>query len=372
MDSFLLLLIAQGFSLSGGYIQTIALSWAAAELGGSTVHLAIYLLACYLPVAALCYPLGRFLDRRAQKPWLLGSESLLAALSLILWLVARGGKLTFTFLWIFGALWGVVRALQTPLYQSLPRRLSKNRDQGTALFTVLTCLARGIGPLLGGLLYQKVGQSAPYFVNFCSFLPSLALLFFLRIPDAKAAQKPRLRPLISPLAQIFLVGFFGVHYNVTFVGLVKEAGFGSFAYGFSLGLLGLGALLGFWLQSKSKRNLPAPVWVGGMGILNFLLPLMPHWALQGGCILLYGVCDFWFFSQSACRIAKDASSSTVTAVMGLYSVATVGAIPLGALLWSASARALGLRPVFWIIGGGLLILALLEFLQRMENDETRT
>ena len=90
MDSFLLLLIAQGFSLSGGYIQTIALSWAAAELGGSTVHLAIYLLACYLPVAALCYPLGRFLDRRAQKPWLLGSESLLAALSLILWLVARG------------------------------------------------------------------------------------------------------------------------------------------------------------------------------------------------------------------------------------------------------------------------------------------
>ncbi len=62
--AFYLFILAQAFALTGGYIQTLALSWVSAELGGSLLHLAGYLLACYLPVAVLCYPWGRFLDRR--------------------------------------------------------------------------------------------------------------------------------------------------------------------------------------------------------------------------------------------------------------------------------------------------------------------
>ena len=67
---FQLLLIAQGFSLLGGYIQAPVLSWLAADLSGGLYALSAYLLACYLPVAILSYPLGRFLDGRRQKPWL--------------------------------------------------------------------------------------------------------------------------------------------------------------------------------------------------------------------------------------------------------------------------------------------------------------
>ncbi len=370
--NFYLLIIAQAFALTGGYIQTLALSWASAELGGSLLHLAGYLLACYLPVALLCYPWGRFLDRRNPKPWLLGSELTLAGLSFILWRVARSGGLTYAFLLFFGALWGVVRALQTPIYQSLPRRLAKNLNQGTGLLTAVTYGARGLGPILGGLLYAKLGQSAPYFANFCSFLPSAALLFFLKIPAEEASEKPRLKKWFPPLLKIFLVGFFGVHYNVTLVGLVKEAGLGSASYGFALGLLGLGALLGFFIKSKIPQDPPVELFILGMGLLNIALAFVPGLFWQGLCILLYGVCDFWFFAKSAYRIAKNARPAEITAVMGLYSVATVGALPLGALLWSASARALGLRAVFLVLGGGLLLLTINEWIQRMDINETST
>lgn len=368
--AFYLFILAQAFALTGGYIQTLALSWVSAELGGSLLHLAGYLLACYLPVAVLCYPWGRFLDRRRLKPWLLGSEMTLAVLSLLLWQVSKKGALTYPFLLGFGALWGVVRALQTPIYQSLPRRLSKDLRQGTGLLTAVTYGARGLGPVLGGLIYTHFGKSAPYLANFISFLPSVALLFFIKIPHQERGEPPALRRWIPPLLRIFLVGFFAVHYNVTLVGLVKKAGLGSASYGFALGLLGLGALLGFFLKSKIKKDPPTPFLILGLAVLNLTLAAARGLFWQGLCILLYGVCDFWFFAKSAYFISKNAPPSQLTAVMGLYTAATVGAMPLGALLWSAAVQAVGLRPVFLVLGGGLILLAINEFIKRMESNET--
>lgn len=353
---FQLLLIAQGFSLLGGYIQAPVLSWLAAELSGGLYALSAYLLACYLPVALFSYPLGRFLDGRRQKPWLIGSELALAALSAVLWVASLRDWISFPFLLAFGGVWGCVRAIQTPLYQSLPRRLSKNLSRGTALLTVLTYAARGLGPILGGLLYASFGASLPLFVNLCSFLPSVVLLCFLKIPQAERGAKPAIKPRLRQLMQIFWVGFFGVNYNVTFVALVKEAGMGSGAYGLALGLLGVGALLGFWMKSR-KKVLPTPWVVAGMGALNLSLAFFQNLWLVGGCILLYGVLDFWYFSDAAFRLSRSAEQKEITAVMGLYSIVTVGAMPLGGLLWSFVGRSYGLPATFILIGCGLILLS---------------
>ncbi len=359
MRNFYLLIAAQGCSLTGGYIQTLVLSWVAASTAGG-VPLAWYMIACYLPVAVFSYPLGRFLDGKKLKPWLIGSEIGLAGLSLILWLVAVWDGISFPFLLVFGGVWGCVRALQTPIYQSLPRRLAKDLKKGTALLTAVTYTARGLGPILGGLLYAKWGVTVPFFVNFCSFAPSVILLCFLKIPKQEQGEKPRIQEWLSPLVRIFAVGFFGVQYNVTFVALIKEAGKGSAAYGIALGLLGLGALAGFFIKTRFRKELPLPLAVGGMGVLNLLLLLRWGMVWQGICILTYGMLDFWFFAQSSYRLSRTAKERELTAVMGLYTVATVGALPLGALLWSFVSKSAGLSVTFSAIGCGLLILAIIE------------
>lgn len=368
MKNFGLLIAAQGCSLTGGYIQTLALSWIAASTRGG-IPLAWYLIACYLPVAALSYPLGRFLEGKPLKAWLIGSELGLAALSLLLWLMAAGDRITFPFLLVFGGVWGCVRAVQTPLYQSLPRRLAKDLQKGTALLTATTCVARGIGPMLGGILYAKWGAAAPFLVNFCSFLPSVILLCFLKLPKQEQGARPALKQWLLPLLRIFTVGFFGAQYNITFVALIKEAGKGSAAYGIALGLLGGGALLGLWLKTRIKKELPLPLIIGGMGLLNLLLLLRWGLAWQGGCILLYGLLDFWFFAQSSYRLSRAAREQELTAVMGLYTVATVGAVPLGGLLWSLVAKAAGLWVVLCAIGSGLLLLSIIE--KRINKNEQR-
>ena len=352
------LLIAQGFSLTGGYIQTLVLSWYAAELAGGVYALAGYMLACYLPVALLSYPIGRFLDGRNQKPWLIGSELLLAALSLLLWWMARREAVSFIFLLVFGGVWGIIRAVQTPIYQSLPRRLSEQLSRGTALLTVITYGARGLGPILGGLLYAKWGAPLPILVNCLSFLPSIALLCTLKLPQTQTGTAPKVRPRLPMLLRIFAVGFFGANYNVTFVSLVREHGMGSGAYGLALGLLGLGALLGFWLKAKGFSLSTAPT-VAAMGGLYLLLSRSNSLWLIGGCILLYGLLDFWFFSQAAYTLSSKAEPKEITAVMGLYTVVTVGAMPTGALLWSFISRSFGLSPTFILIGFGLCLLAFL-------------
>ncbi|MBQ6823923.1 MAG: MFS transporter [Clostridia bacterium] len=349
----MLLICAQACSLTGGYVQTAVLSWVAADLGGGLYSLSAYLLACYLPVAVLSYPFGRWLDQRPQKGWLLLSETVLAVLSFVLW--RRAENLTFPFLLGFGALWGVVRAFQTPIYQSLPRRLTEKLSKGTALLTAVTYAARGVGPILGGLLYQKWGAGPPFLLNFISFIPSVIFLAFLRLPEPQKSTKIRLRKWLLPLGKIFLVSFFAVNYNVTFVALVKEAGMGSGSYGFALGLLGAGALMGFAL----KKHLPQKFLVAGMGLLNLALAFFSGLWLRGLCILLYGILDFGFFSTALYRLSKAAQKEEITSVMGLYTVVTVGAMPLGALFWSAVSKAWGLQTALAVIGGGLILLFLI-------------
>ncbi len=365
---FTLLLIAQACSLTGGYVQTLVLSWVAADLGGGLYSLSAYMIACYLPVAVLSYPFGRWLDQRPQKGWLIASESVLAGLSLILWLVAARDGLTFPFLLGFGAVWGVVRAFQTPIYQSLPRRLSKDLSKGTALLTVVTYTARGTGPVIGGLLFAKWGAAVPFFTNFCSFIPSILLLCFLKIPQPQDCRKTKVNRWLPRLLRIFLVSFLGVNYNVTFVSLVKDAGLGSASYGTALGLLGVGALLGFFIKTKIKKQPPPAVFLPGMGLLNIALAFLPGIWWRGGCILLYGALDFWFFATSVYQLSQRAKAEEITSVMGLYTVVTVGAMPVGALFWSFVSRALGLTAALCTLGGGLLLISILLLTERMNVD----
>ncbi|MBQ8893707.1 MAG: MFS transporter [Clostridia bacterium] len=347
---FTLLIIAQACSLTGGFVQTLVLSWAAAELGGGLYSLAGYMIACYLPVAVLSYPFGRWLDRRPQKGWLVASEVVLAGLSFVLWRMAE--RLTFPFLLGFGAVWGVVRAFQTPIYQSLPRRLAKDLSKGTALLTVVTYAARGLGPIIGGLLYQKWGAGPPFLLNFISFIPSVILLCCLKLPDPQKTKKIRLRQWLPRVGKIFLVSFLGVNYNVTFVALVKDAGLGSGSYGIALGLLGGGALIGFAL----KKYLPEKIFLPGMGLLNLALAFLPGIWWRGICILLYGILDFGFFSTAVFELSQKAQKEEITSVMGLYTVATVGALPVGALFWSFVSKTWGLPVALCAIGGGLILL----------------
>lgn len=362
MALFTLLLIAQAFSLTGGYVQTLVLSWVAADLGGGLYSLSAYMIACYLPVALLSYPFGRWLDRqKAQKGWLVASEVTLGVLSLLLWLIAVWDKLSFMFLLIFGAVWGVVRAFQTPIYQSLPRRLADELSKGTALLTVVTYSARGLGPVIGGLLFQRFGAPVPFFVNFCSFVPSVALLCFLKLPPVEQQGRTKVRKWLPLLTRVFLVSFLGVNYNVTFVSLVKDAGLGSASYGIALGLLGAGALLGFWLKSKLRRQLPLETFPPGMGLLNIALAFLPGLWWRGTCILLYGVLDFGFFATAGYQLAKAAQKEEITSAMGLYTIVTIGALPAGALFWSFVSGTLGLPAALCALGGGLLLLSALEW-----------
>lgn len=366
---FTLLLIAQACSLTGGYVQTLVLSWAAAELGGGLYSLSAYMVACYLPVAVLSYPFGRWLDKRSQKGWLVASEITLAALSLVLWLVAVYDRLSFPFLLGFGAVWGVVRAFQTPIYQSLPRRLAGELSKGTALLTVITYAARGLGPVIGGLLFAKWGAAVPFFVNFCSFVPSVILLCFLKIPQPEQCEKTKIRRWIPPLTRIFLVSFLGVNYNVTFVALVKDAGLGSASYGIALGLLSVGALLGFWVKSRLRRPIPVEWPPLGMGLLNIALAFLPGIWWRGLCILLYGALDFWFFATAVFELSRAAKKEEITSVMGLYTVFTVGAMPVGALFWSFVAGALGLPAALCILGGGLLLIGILQLTEQYNKKK---
>ena len=78
---FKFFIVSQVLSLSGGFVQNVALSWLVFEASGSGMYLSIFLFLCYLPIFLLSYPAGVLCDRVSIKAVLLVTEVILALMS---------------------------------------------------------------------------------------------------------------------------------------------------------------------------------------------------------------------------------------------------------------------------------------------------
>ena len=80
-------------------------------------------------------------------------------------------------------------ALVMPCLSSLVSRYAPASRQGLALgvFRSMGSLARAVGPILGGLLYWRLGSGAPYWVALVCLLLPLGLALSLPQPPADPA-----------------------------------------------------------------------------------------------------------------------------------------------------------------------------------------
>ncbi|MEU4671821.1 MFS transporter [Amycolatopsis sp. NPDC023774] len=253
--------------------------------------------------------------------------------------------------------------------------------EGNAKLKFSTSAAALVGPGLGGLLVQWLAAPVAVLVDAVSYLWSAAWLRTVRVPEVVAPEQREatLRAQIreglrlvlrhSVLRAIALNNmvsalFSSAYLAISTLFLVRVIGLSAGAVGL-LGSLGLvGALLGSVLARRLSRKVGAArllVTVAVVeGLAYLLVPLTgPGWQLAwyvaaglftSTCVIIVIVVQV-SFQQTLC---PDHLLGRMNATMNfLY----WGAAPVGSLFAGVLATGIGLRPMLWVAGGGMLLAA---------------
>ncbi|MBQ8605990.1 MAG: MFS transporter [Clostridia bacterium] len=337
--NFIKFLSSQFLSLTGGYIQSVALSAMISQNEGDRKTLGFFLFCCYIPVFLLSYPASKLLQKIPIKPVLIITDSLLLALSIFLVLFS---DMETGMLCIFGAVWGIVRAVQTPACAAVPKLICESKSLSSAVgaLSLSTSLARAAGPIISGALYTAFDFRMAFIVNAISFLPSLLLVSLTKIKKEKSFSRKKTKPDISMLLLIlvFAVSFCGTSYNVIFTGLCDNLSLSKAWFSVFMAAVGAGAVIGALLSGRGRL----PLFSLGIGVLAGALAIFKNGYIIAAITVAYGVLDYLFFTAAQRRINLQNDKESISAAMGVYTAVTTGALPLGYLVMSSILEGLGI------------------------------
>ncbi len=354
--NFRMFVISQFASLTGGYIQNVTLSALITSSTQSSIKLGWFLAISYLPVFLLSYFTSKLCLKISVVKILRITEIILLGMSVIPVLF----KLNYFMLLVFGGLWGVVRAFQTPAASSMPKLICDSDILKSAVATnnLSMSFARATGPIIAGILYTAFDFKAAFIANAISFIPSLILLFKIKSKNAniKTQNHGRIRISIPLLLLVFAVSLVGTSYNIIFTGISKNLSLARIWFSVFMASVGAGAVIGSFIFKK-------PILLSALGIslMAFVLGVTDTLWIICPAVVLYGLCDYLFFTSALTKIQTDNNKETVPQAMGIYTAVTTGALPLGYLLTSFVSQNFGISVLLFTISAVTVIAYLLFF-----------
>jgi predicted MFS family arabinose efflux permease len=223
-------------------------------------------------------------------------------------------------------------------------------------------------------MLKYMGAGHCFFFNGLTFFAVLAALAWMDVPAAAADVKRRgeIRSLMEGFA------FFGRHIRLLFL-LTLSAGLallgwpvmsllpavsdhrlhtGTDGYGWMLSAVGVGALVAA-LLSASFGSLERRRWFLGMGVGTTAVGLFGLAAATGlslalPCAMLFGGGLICFFVTAQSMMQLSATDDNRGRVMGVWSMITSGALPLGNLLLGWTADHWGVATTLIIQGAGIV------------------
>ncbi|MDQ1692147.1 MAG: hypothetical protein QOD87_2255 [Pseudonocardiales bacterium] len=362
-------------SLTGTWAQRVAQDWLVLQLTNSGTALGIVTALQFGPSLLLSMYGGALADRGDKRRLLLVTQSSIALTALMLGLLDVTGVVKIWHVMALAAILGVAGAIDSPIRQSFVVEMVGPSDlpNAVALNATTFNLARIIGPAVAGLLISAVGTGWAFLGNAASSVAVLAGLLLMRpaelFPSKPVDREPgqfraALRyvggrsDLILPMVLIFVVGTFGMNYQLTIALIAKQVFHrGADSYGLLSTLLAVGATAGA-LAGTFRRRRPSRLFLVSaamaFGVFEISASLMPTFALMGTALIPAGIAMI-VFAQSANAMVQLGVEPTMRGrVMGLYLICFMGGTPVGAPVVGWVAETFG--PRWGMLGGGIISL----------------
>ena len=359
--NYRLFFAGQVVSVSGTWMQNIAMAWLVLELTGSPVAVGILALCQFLPFTVFGLFAGTVVDRLDPRRIVIGTQAAAMVLASVLAALVLLGNAAVWLVYVLAALRGLVLVLDAPARQALTYQMVGPAElpNAVALNSSLFNGARVVGPALGGLLVAVAGAGFCFAVNAVGFLAVLAGLLVMRVDELLPLKRPEMRirlvggtrdallyvrssrPVRLVLGLVLVVSTFAFNFNVLLPVLAKEtldAGpevFGTITACFGAGALA-GALTSATLGRASLRTLLIGTGIYGLAELS----LAPMHSIAACGVLLFGTgFAFTLWTSNANSSLQLAAPDHLRGrVLGLYFYAFNGAAPIGGLLagWLAA------------------------------------
>ncbi|MGX7677801.1 MFS transporter [Jatrophihabitans sp. DSM 45814] len=364
-------------SLTGTWAQRVAQDWLVLQLTNSGTALGIVTALQFGPSLLLSMYGGALADRGNKRRLLLFTQTSIALTALVLGLLDVSGLVQIWHVMALAAVLGVAGAIDTPIRQSFVVEMVGQEDlpNAVALNATIFNLARIIGPAIAGVLISAVGTGWAFIGNAASSIAVLAGLLLMR-PAELFPSKPVVREpgqyraalryvtsrsdLILPMVLVFVVGTFGMNFQITIALIAKQVFHrGADAYGLLSTLLAVGATLGA-LGGTFRRKRPSRTFLilsaVGFGVFEIIASVMPSFALMGAALVPAGAAMI-VFAQSANAMVQLGVEPTMRGrVMALYLICFLGGTPAGAPIVGWVAEQFG--PRWGMLGGGIISLVI--------------
>ncbi len=372
--NFRLFWIGQAISLIGTWMQSIGQAWLILKITDSPFLLGLIGAAQYMPILVLSVFAGSIVDRFPKRYLIILTQTVMALLALILWVLTAKGIVTYWHIFILAAFLGLATSLDVPARQAFMINLV-GRDSlmnAIALNSTTFNVARLIGPAIAGLLIAKVGIATTFLLNGISFIPVIIGLLMIDIDGlpGRSGKKNVLEDVKEGLVYIknnsavfnvlmlmLIVSLFAINFNVV-VPVYSKYVFHNNPeiFGLLMSSLGVGSIVGAILVALGSSHSPNPVFLvmGGVILSAFQMVIAFVTGLYPAMIVLFliGFGAIIFTALSNTTIQLNTPDELKGRAMSRYSLVFMGVTPVGNLFIGGIADVIGIKTSIFI--GGLL------------------
>nr|PZN35784.1 MAG: hypothetical protein DIU67_02315 [Actinomycetota bacterium] len=367
------------FSAIGTFVQSVAGSWLMLELtNGSNTWVGLMVASSTLPLLFFSLTAGALADMFDRAKIMVLAQSIMAVSALSMALLTHFGRMTPGILLLLGLMLGMGGALNLPSQQALlPELVPREMIPSAIAFQSAGFnAARAVGPAIGGAIVAAYGAAIGFGVNSISYLAMIAVVLYVAstlgprerenttmfsavtmgIRYARYTEKFRNLLTLSALYAIT-----SAVVQAVLPGYTTELRGTAGTYGFLLGAMGTGALIGVATRNRiTERGVHLiPFGIFLFGVFGILLGFVPNLALAAVCMAGCGA--FWLLSLSTMNTTAQliAPDWIKGRAMALYNLSFSGIAPLGSILAGVVADQVGIRATLISFSIGSVVLGLL-------------
>jgi MFS family permease len=352
--NYRLFFTGQVISVSGTWMQNIALAWLVVELTHSPLAVGALAFCRFLPFTIFGLVAGVVADRIDNRKLVIATQSVSMTFSAIFAVLVLSGSQTLWLVFLLAVLSGTALVFDAPGRHALTFQMV-GRDElpnAVALNASLFNASRVVGPAVAGVVIAGFGVGVCFLINTITFLAVLVGLLMMRkeelVPLERSAEPPTMMRgiregiswvLASPQMRLVLlivtvVSTVGFNFHVLLPLLASQTlHTGPEVFGILSACFGGGALLGALLSAALGRASWKVLVLGTGGFSLSLLALAPVATVWACAVLLFvtGACFTLWTSNANSILQLNAPDHLRGRVVSLYLWAFAGFAPIGGL-----------------------------------------
>jgi MFS family permease len=339
----------QAISMTGTWMQSVALSWLVLQLTHSATWLGLAIALQFIPVLLLGPYGGVVVDRVDKRRLIIATQTAAAVQALALGLLAATGTATLGWVLVLSVTLGLINVLDNPARQAFVREMVSAGQvrNAVSLNSVLVNVARAVGPAVAGVLIASTGVGVCFFINAASFIAAILAYATMDVsrltPTAPVARAPgqlreglryvgRTPDLLVPLVMMALVGTLTYEFQVSLPAFATASlGGDARTFGLITACMGVGAVAGgLFSAGQSATGIgPMATAAAAFGGTDRLAAIAPNEAFAAVALVAVGACSIWFLATGNATLQMSSSPEMRGRVMALWTVAFLGSTPIG-------------------------------------------